>query len=138
MGPLRSLYDGNVMTSMTSLLATLRCHGLDKLFHPAKSLYQYLLYVDETIFLLGKLGTNNRTPIYPDQFRIHKSQSFSLFVQSKSGSNNEQDDANNHTNQHQDFYVENPMWEKPWDHGPPKQFDYQQIIGSQLFFLRFN
>ena len=68
MGPLRSLYDGNVMTSMTSLLATLRCHGLDKLFHPAKSLYQYLLYVDETIFLLGKLGTNNRTPIYPDQF----------------------------------------------------------------------
>ena len=72
------------------------------------------------------------------QFTIYKSQSFSLFMQSKTESNNEQDNANNHTNQHQDFYVENPMREKPRDRSPPKNFHYQQIMGSQLFFLRFN
>ena len=53
-------------------------------------------------------------------------------MQSKTESNNEQDNANNHTNQHQDFYVENPMWEKLRDCSPLKNFHYQQIMGSQL------
>jgi hypothetical protein len=65
-----------------------------------------------TIFLLGKTR-NNWKPILSN----HNSQVqiLSLFVQSKLRSNNQQNNTNNHINQHQDFYVENPMREK--NHG---------------------